>query len=79
MTGDKRDFIRVVRTDSGTVEVDTSGRKPGRGAYLCPKRECWKVALKKNRVEYNLRTRLSDENRRVLSAYSESSLEDSRS
>ncbi len=78
MTDDKRDFVRIVRTDSGTVEVDVSGKRPGRGAYLCPKRDCWQVALKKNRVEYNLRTRLSEDNRRVLSEYIETLLEDSQ-
>ncbi|MFU8796925.1 MAG: RNase P modulator RnpM [Dehalococcoidia bacterium] len=77
-TGDKGSLVRVVRTDNGTVEVDLSSKKAGRGAYLCPKRECWQVALKKNRIEYNLRARLSDENRRALSAYSEGSLEESR-
>ncbi len=78
LTGNKRDLIRIVRTHNGTVEVDLYGRKPGRGAYLCAKRECWETALKKNRVDYNLRTRLSDDNRRVLSAYCESSLEERR-
>ena len=67
-----------MHTHSGIVEVDTSGTKPGRGAYLCTKRACWEAALKKNRVDYSLRTRLSDDNRRALSAYSESSLEESR-
>ncbi len=67
-----------MRTSNGIVEVDVSGDKPGRGAYLCTKRACWEAALKKNRVDYSLRTRLSDDNRRALSAYSESSLEESR-
>ena len=67
-----------MRTHSGIVEVDVSGNRPGRGAYLCAKRACWEAALKRNRVDYNLRTRLSDDNRRALSAYSESSLEESR-
>lgn len=62
-------MIRLVRTGNGIVEVDTLGKKPGRGAYLCPRKSCWEMALKKNRLEYALRTRLSDNNREMLSEY----------
>ena len=42
----KRTLIRIVRTPEGTVEVDPTGRKNGRGAYLCDRRACWERALK---------------------------------
>ncbi len=32
----KRDLIRVVRTPEGNIEIDPTGKKSGRGAYLCP-------------------------------------------
>jgi hypothetical protein len=70
-------LIRLVRTGNGTVEVDMSGKKPGRGAYLCLNRACWEVALKKNRLEYALRTKLGNENRQMLSEYSHNLLEES--
>ena len=66
----KKSLIRLVRTENGVAEVDISGKKPGRGAYLCPKKVCWEVALKKNRLEYALRTKLSDDNRQILIEYS---------
>lgn len=41
----KRGLIRIVRTPEGTVEVDPTGRRNGRGAYLCHQRACWEKAL----------------------------------
>ncbi len=64
----KRDFIRIVRTSSG-VEVDISGKKSGRGAYLCPYYECWSLGLKGNRLEHALHTTLSDSERLALAKY----------
>jgi len=52
------------------VEPDTSFQKPGRGAYLCPQKKCWETALKKNRLEHALRTKISNENHRILIEYS---------
>ena len=42
----KRDLIRVVRAPDGTITLDFHGKKPGRGAYLCPQPECLKRARK---------------------------------
>ena len=58
--------MRLVCTVEGEVEVDLTGKKPGRGAYLCPEEKCWEVALKKNSLGYALRTKLSDRNRQAL-------------
>jgi len=65
----KRELIRVVRTYNGDVEVDTSGKKAGRGAYLCRAPECWEVGLKGGRLEYALRTSLTQDNREQLIRY----------
>ena len=43
----KKELIRIVRTPEGTIELDRTGKKSGRGAYLCPKSECL-VKLKKS-------------------------------
>ncbi len=48
------------------VEVDPRGKKSGRGAYLCPRLECWDTSVNKGRLDYALRTRLSLENRQAL-------------
>ncbi len=62
----KRELIRLVRVADGRVEVDTSGRKAGRGAYLCNTPECWEVGLKRGRLEHVLRIALSRDNREEL-------------
>ncbi len=64
----KRSLLRIVRTESGIV-VDPSGKVAGRGAYLHPYQACWRAALRGNRLEQALRTRLSEENRQALLAY----------
>jgi len=64
----KRELIRLVRI-SGGVEVDTGGKRAGRGAYLCPAPECWEIGLKKGRLEHTLRTALTQDNREQLIRY----------
>jgi hypothetical protein len=41
------------------VEPDPTGKRPGRGAYLCHNPECWERAIKKGRLENALSTKLS--------------------
>jgi hypothetical protein len=67
-TGDKRGLIRIVRTPDG-VEVDTSGKKAGRGAYLCSQLSCWQEALKRNRLEPALKTKLTADDRLRVNEY----------
>jgi uncharacterized protein len=67
----KRGLVRLVRSDTG-VEVDATGKRPGRGMYLHPDRQCWQNALKGGRIEQALRTKLSQENRQQLLRYMES-------
>ncbi|MFC2032311.1 RNase P modulator RnpM [Chloroflexota bacterium] len=62
----KRELIRLVRTSDGRVEVDTSGRRAGRGTYLCRALECWEIGLKGNRLQHALRTDLTQNNREQL-------------
>ena len=47
----KRELIRVVRSKEGEISLDPTGKKAGRGAYLCPKAECLKVARKNRGLE----------------------------
>ena len=53
---DKRELIRVVRTPEGNFCLDRSGKMNGRGAYLCPKKECIELALKKGSLAKSFRT-----------------------
>jgi len=65
----KREMLRVVRTPDSGVQVDPTGKRAGRGAYLCPRRECWEAALVKGRLEQALRTRLTHQEREELAAF----------
>ena len=60
-TSAKRELVRLVRTPAGDVQPDPTGKRPGRGAYLCQDPECWERAIKKGRLENALSTRLSPE------------------
>jgi len=64
----KKDLIRLVGS-ADTVKIDSRGKEAGRGAYLCPIRDCWEAGLKGERLEHALRVKLTLENRRVLVEY----------
>ena len=65
----KRELVRVVRTLSGSVQVDPTGKLAGRGAYICRTRPCWEQALQGQRLGGALRTTLTAENLVELRAY----------
>lgn len=68
-TKSKRELLRVVRTPDGHVQIDATGKKSGRGAYLCAKRSCWENAIKRHRLEQEFEVALSEEDRAELDAY----------
>lgn len=68
-TSAKRAFVRVVSTLEGKVEVDETGKRNGRGAYLCQRSDCWQEALKKDRLARALRTAISPREREELQRY----------
>jgi predicted RNA-binding protein YlxR (DUF448 family) len=47
----KKELIRVVKSPQGDISLDNTGRKSGRGAYVCPNRECLQAARKTRRLE----------------------------
>ncbi|MBE6074700.1 MAG: YlxR family protein [Selenomonas ruminantium] len=47
----KKELIRIVRSPEGEYSVDATGKKPGRGAYICPKQECFDKARKSRGLE----------------------------
>ena len=68
-TDSKRGLVRLVKTAEGAVQIDETGKKPGRGAYLCKTRECWDNALRGKVLEYALKTAISMEDKAALQAY----------
>lgn len=51
----KREMIRIIRTPDGKIEIDRTGKKSGRGAYLCDNIDCLNIALKKNNLNKSLK------------------------
>ena len=46
----KKEMIRIIRTPDGNYEIDTTGKKSGRGAYLCSNINCLNIAENKKRL-----------------------------
>lgn len=57
----KKELLRAVRTPDGTVSLDTTGKKPGRGAYCCYNAECLRRALKQGQLDRQLEVKLSND------------------
>jgi predicted RNA-binding protein YlxR (DUF448 family) len=68
-TSDKRGFVRIVRSPAGTVEIDLTGKKPGRGAYLCASYPCWEQALKRGRIDAALKVKASPDDKLRLTRF----------
>ncbi|MBQ8603590.1 MAG: YlxR family protein [Oscillospiraceae bacterium] len=58
---DKRELIRVVRNAEGEISIDTTGKKPGRGAYICKDAACLKLAKKGKKLDKAFDVAISDE------------------
>jgi predicted RNA-binding protein YlxR (DUF448 family) len=66
---DKRQLTRIVRTPDAGVVIDPTGKRSGRGAYLCDQPECWEKALGKARLlNQALNTQLTEVELETLSA-----------
>ena len=57
----KMELLRVVRTADGAIELDFTGKKSGRGAYICKNLECLRKARKSRRIDHNLDCTIPDE------------------
>ncbi len=69
---EKRSLLRIVKTPNG-VQLDKTGRLPGRGAYLHDSKECWEKALKKGILARSLKTEISDADMEALTKVMEES------
>ena len=56
----KKELVRVVKPPEGEISLDLTGKKPGRGAYVCKNAECLKLARKARRIERSLSCRIPD-------------------
>ena len=64
----KKELIRVVRSAEGAVSMDATGKKPGRGAYVCRSAECLRRAIRQKQLERAFACALTDEVKEALVA-----------
>ena len=57
----KKEMIRVLKTPEDEIVLDTTGRKNGRGAYVCPSIECLDKAIRNHGIERSLKTSVPEE------------------
>ena len=57
----KREMIRVLKTAEGEITLDATGRKNGRGAYVCPSMDCLKKAIKSRGLERSFKVAIPKE------------------
>lgn len=57
----KKELIRIVRSPEGDISLDLTGKKAGRGAYVCPDKECITKAYKGHRLEKALEKQVNDD------------------
>lgn len=57
----KKDMIRVLRTEENSIVLDETGKKNGRGAYLCKTKECFLKARKNKGLERSFKMSIPDE------------------
>ena len=58
---DKRSLVRVVKSPEGEISLDLTGKKNGRGAYICRNVECVKKARKKKALERAFSMKIEDD------------------
>ncbi len=57
----KKEMIRIIKTAENDIQLDTTGKKNGRGAYVCSSLECLKAADKNRGLERSLKTAVPKE------------------
>ena len=57
----KKEFIRIVKNKENEINIDRTGKMPGRGAYICDNIECLEKLIKSKRLEKVFGIKISDE------------------
>ena len=58
---DKKELVRVVKTPENEIVLDVTGKKSGRGAYVCRQESCLTRAIKQKQLERQLEVRMTEE------------------
>lgn len=56
----KRELLRIVKTPEGEFLIDNTGKKAGRGAYICDNKNCFSKAYKEKRLEKSFKMQISE-------------------
>jgi predicted RNA-binding protein YlxR (DUF448 family) len=65
-------LVRIVRAPDGVVAIDPTGKRSGRGAYLCDAHGCWNTALKRGLLPRALKIdTIAEDDLRTLTAYAD--------
>ena len=57
----KKEMIRIIKTPEDAIMIDATGKKNGRGAYICPSAECLKKAIKSKGLERSFKMSIPKE------------------
>jgi len=57
----KKELIRIVKNKDGEISLDKTGKKQGRGAYICCSEDCLEKAIKTKRIEKEFETEINEE------------------
>ncbi|MFC2040370.1 RNase P modulator RnpM [Chloroflexota bacterium] len=71
----KRELLRLVCTPSGSIEIDQTGRKPGRGAYVCYSSACMEKGIIGGSLEHSLKRKIGQDIRQKLIEHAKYGLE----
>lgn len=58
---EKKELIRIIKTPEDVIEIDRTGKKNGRGAYICNSTDCLKLARKRKSLDRSLKITIPDE------------------
>lgn len=62
----RRELVRIVRSADGSVSVDLTGKRNGRGTYVCPRLECWERAIRSGSLARALKVTIRPQDRAEL-------------
>ena len=71
---DKRELVRIVRTPENELVIDETGKRNGRGAYLCRQNTCWEAALEGHQLSKALKMEIGEREKEILYLWSRTQL-----
>ena len=70
--GPQKDFVKIVRSKHNSVSIklnNINDKSEGRSVYICRSFDCWTEAVKKGKIDRNIKTNLSEKDKSIISEY----------